>query len=44
MTLARVVATIVSTEKHVHYKGQKILVVQPVGTGRHAEGEEPCGR
>ena len=30
VTLARVVANIVSTEKHPHYKGQKILVVQPV--------------
>ena len=30
MTLARVVANVVSTEKHPHYKGQKILVVQPV--------------
>ena len=30
MTLARVVANIVSTEKHPHYKGQKIMVVQPV--------------
>jgi len=30
MTLARVVGTVVSTEKHPHYRGQKILVVQPV--------------
>jgi len=30
MTLARVVASIVSTEKHEHYRGQKIMVVQPV--------------
>jgi microcompartment protein CcmK/EutM len=30
MTLARVVANVVSTEKHPHYVGQKILVVQPV--------------
>ena len=30
MTLARVVASVVSTEKHEHYRGQKILVVQPV--------------
>ena len=30
MMLARVVANVVSTEKHPHYKGQKILVVQPV--------------
>lgn len=30
MTLAKVVASVVSTEKHEHYRGQKILVVQPV--------------
>ena len=30
MTLARVVANVVSTEKHPHYRGYKILVVQPV--------------
>ena len=30
MTLARVVANVVSTEKHPHYRGHKILVVQPV--------------
>jgi microcompartment protein CcmK/EutM len=30
MTLAKVVASIVSTEKHEHYRGRKILVVQPV--------------
>ena len=30
MTLARVVANVVSTEKHPHYRGLKILVVQPV--------------
>ena len=30
MILAKVVANVVSTEKHPHYKGQKILVVQPV--------------
>ena len=30
MTLARVVASVVSTEKHEHYRGRKILVVQPV--------------
>jgi len=31
MTLARVVANVVSTEKHPHYAGRKILAVQPVG-------------
>jgi len=30
VTLARVVANVVSTEKHPHYRGHKILVVQPV--------------
>lgn len=30
MTLGRVVANVVCTEKHPDYKGQKILVVQPV--------------
>ena len=30
MMLARVTASVVSTEKHSHYRGQKILVVQPV--------------
>ena len=30
MTLARVVASVVSTEKHPHYKGRKILAVQPL--------------
>ena len=30
MMLAKVVGNVVSTEKHPHYKGQKILVVQPV--------------
>lgn len=30
MMLARVVANVVATEKHPHYQGRKILVVQPV--------------
>ena len=30
MILARVVGTVVSTEKHPHYLGHKILIVQPV--------------
>jgi ethanolamine utilization protein EutN len=30
MMLARVTASVVATEKHPHYRGQKILVVQPV--------------
>jgi microcompartment protein CcmK/EutM len=28
--IAKVVATVVSTEKHPHYRGHKILAVQPV--------------
>jgi ethanolamine utilization protein EutN len=31
MTLARVVASVVATEKHPHYLGKKLLVVRPVG-------------
>ncbi len=35
MTLGRVVASVVSTEKHPHYVGKKILAVQPLdGEGR----------
>ncbi|HUJ73939.1 MAG TPA: EutN/CcmL family microcompartment protein [bacterium] len=30
MMLARVTASVVATEKHPHYRGQKILSVQPV--------------
>lgn len=30
MILAKVVATVVSTEKHPHYRGRTILAVQPV--------------
>lgn len=39
MTLGRVVASVVSTEKHAHYLGRKILAVQPLdGSG------EPRGK
>jgi len=31
MMLARVVANVVATEKHPHYLGRKLLVVQPIG-------------
>ncbi len=31
MTLGRVVASVVATEKHPHYLGKKLLVVRPVG-------------
>ena len=30
MIIARVVGTVVSTEKHAQYRGYKILVVQPI--------------
>ena len=38
MTIARVVASVVSTEKHPHYKGYKILAVQPLDAGRRPKG------
>jgi microcompartment protein CcmK/EutM len=38
MTLARVTAHVVSTEKHLHYTGQKIMVVQPVGPDGKPQG------
>jgi microcompartment protein CcmK/EutM len=37
--LARVVATVVCTEKHPHYRGQKILAVQPVDPWGGAKGK-----
>ena len=39
MTLAKVVASVVSTEKHAHYKGQKILVVQPIDASGTPKGK-----
>ena len=39
MMLARVVASVVSTEKHAHYKGHKILVVQPLDAQGKAKGK-----
>jgi len=36
--LARVVATVVSTEKHRHYLGHKILVVQPTDPSGNPKG------
>jgi microcompartment protein CcmK/EutM len=39
MMLAQVVANIVSTEKHAHYKGQKILVVQPLDAQGKPKGK-----
>ncbi len=38
MTLARVVGHVVATEKHAHYAGRKILVVQPVGPDGQPRG------
>ncbi len=37
MILAKVVGTIVTTISHPHYKGRRLLVVQPLGL----EGEAP---
>ena len=39
MIIARVVASVVSTEKHPHYKGQKILVVQPLDAQGNPKGK-----
>jgi microcompartment protein CcmK/EutM len=36
--IGKVVATVVSTEKHRHYRGHKILVVQPVDPDGHPKG------
>jgi microcompartment protein CcmK/EutM len=38
MILAEVVGNVVSTEKHPHYRGYKILVVQPVDPEGKAKG------
>ena len=38
MILADVVGNVVSTEKHPHYRGCKILVVQPVSPEGAAKG------
>jgi microcompartment protein CcmK/EutM len=38
MIIARVVGNVVSTEKHPHYKGRKILVVQPITPDGQAKG------
>ena len=39
MILARVVATVVSTEKHPHYKGRTILAVQPLDAEGRRRGK-----
>jgi len=38
VTLARVVASVVSTEKHQHYKGRKILAVRPLDASLEPKG------
>jgi len=38
MILAEVVGNVVSTEKHPHYRGYKILIVQPVDPDGKAKG------
>ena len=38
MIIAKVVATVVSTEKHPHYRGHKILAVQPVDSEGRPRG------
>jgi ethanolamine utilization protein EutN len=38
MMLARVTATVVSTEKHPHYRGHKLLVVQPIDPAGKSRG------
>jgi microcompartment protein CcmK/EutM len=39
MTLARVSGVVVSTEKHAHYRGHKLLLVQPVGPDGTPKGK-----
>jgi microcompartment protein CcmK/EutM len=39
MILARVAGSVVATEKHPHYRGCKILVVQPVGPDWKPKGK-----
>jgi ethanolamine utilization protein EutN len=37
--IAEVIGNVVATEKHPHYKGKKVLVVQPVGPDGKAKGK-----
>ena len=39
MILGKVVATVVSTEKHRHYKGLKLLMVQPLDAAGDPKGK-----
>lgn len=38
MTLARVIGTVTATAKHPHYRGRRILVVQPMKPDGSAAG------
>ena len=39
MTLGKVVASVVSTEKHPHYVGRKLLLVQPLDAEGRPRGK-----
>jgi microcompartment protein CcmK/EutM len=39
MIIGKVVASVVSTEKHPHYMGYKLLMVQPVDPAGKAKGK-----
>ncbi len=39
MIIAMVLGNVVSTEKHPHYKGKKVLIVQPIGPDGQAKGK-----
>ncbi|MCX7026696.1 MAG: EutN/CcmL family microcompartment protein [Spirochaetes bacterium] len=39
MILAKVVATVVATEKHAHYVGHKLLMVQPLDAYGELKGK-----
>lgn len=38
MVLARVTGNVVSTEKHPHYVGHKIMIVQPIDAAGNPQG------
>lgn len=39
MKLARIIGTVVATEKHAAFLGQKLLYCQPVDEGQHDAGD-----
>jgi microcompartment protein CcmK/EutM len=39
MIIAEVMGNVVSTEKHPHYRGHKMLIVQPVGPDGKPRGQ-----